>query len=40
MFTEALEKLTIEGNTRANALLGLAVVEWSASQQYKFFCMG
>jgi tetratricopeptide (TPR) repeat protein len=32
MFTEALEKLTIEGNTRANALLGLAVVEWSASQ--------
>jgi tetratricopeptide (TPR) repeat protein len=32
MFTEALEKLTIEGNTRANALVGLAVVEWSASR--------
>jgi tetratricopeptide (TPR) repeat protein len=32
MFSEALEKLTIEGNTRANALLGLAVVEWSASR--------
>ena len=28
-FTEALQKLTIEGNTRANALLGLAIVEWS-----------
>ncbi len=32
MFKEALEKLTIEGNTKANALLGLAVVEWSASR--------
>jgi tetratricopeptide (TPR) repeat protein len=32
MFNEALKKLTIEGNTRANALLGLAVVEWSASR--------
>ncbi len=32
MFNEALEKLTTEGNTRANALLGLAVVEWSASR--------
>jgi tetratricopeptide (TPR) repeat protein len=32
MFKEALAKLTIEGNTRANALLGLAVVEWSASR--------
>lgn len=32
MFTEALEKLTTEGNTRANALLGWAVVEWSASR--------
>jgi tetratricopeptide (TPR) repeat protein len=32
MFSEALEKLTIEGNTRASALLGWAVVEWSASQ--------
>lgn len=32
MFTEALQKLTTEGNTRANALLGLSVVEWSASR--------
>ncbi len=32
MFTEALQKLTTEGNTRANALLGLAVVEWSDSR--------
>jgi tetratricopeptide (TPR) repeat protein len=32
MFEEALAKLTAEGNTRARALLGLAVVEWSASQ--------
>lgn len=32
MFTEALKKLTAEGNTRANALLGLSVVEWSASR--------
>ena len=31
-FTEALKKLTTEGNTRANALLGLSVVEWSASR--------
>lgn len=31
-FTEALQKLTTEGKTRANALLGLAVVEWSASR--------
>ncbi|MFN2491797.1 MAG: helix-turn-helix domain-containing protein [Pyrinomonadaceae bacterium] len=29
MFNEALKRLTTEGNTRANALLGLAVVEWS-----------
>jgi tetratricopeptide (TPR) repeat protein len=29
MFTEALQKLTAPGNTRANALLGLSVVEWS-----------
>jgi tetratricopeptide (TPR) repeat protein len=28
-FTEALQKLTAPGNTRANALLGLSVVEWS-----------
>jgi tetratricopeptide (TPR) repeat protein len=32
MFTHALQKLTTEGNTRANALLGLAVVEWSDSR--------
>ena len=32
MFTEALQRLTTEGNTRAHALLGLAVVEWSASR--------
>ncbi|HUS10067.1 MAG TPA: helix-turn-helix domain-containing protein [Pyrinomonadaceae bacterium] len=32
MFEEALAKLTVEGNTRARALLGLAVVEWSASR--------
>ncbi len=31
-FREALKKLTTEGNTRANALLGLAVVEWSDSR--------
>jgi tetratricopeptide (TPR) repeat protein len=34
MFTEALRKLTAEGNTRANALLGLSVVEWSASRYH------
>lgn len=32
MFREALKKLTTEGNTRAHALLGLAVVEWSDSR--------
>ena len=31
LFATALERLTTEGNTRANALLGLALVEWSAS---------
>ncbi|HEX7331062.1 MAG TPA: tetratricopeptide repeat protein [Pyrinomonadaceae bacterium] len=30
--TEALEKLTIESNTRANALIFLAIVEWSSSR--------
>ncbi|MGH9932699.1 MAG: tetratricopeptide repeat protein, partial [Pyrinomonadaceae bacterium] len=35
MFTEALEILTAEGNTRAYALIGLAVVEWSASRYKK-----
>jgi tetratricopeptide (TPR) repeat protein len=32
MFGEALQKLATEGNTRANALLGLSVVEWAASR--------
>ena len=32
MFTEALKKLTAEGNTRANALLGLAEVERASSR--------
>lgn len=32
VFTEALNKLTTEGNTRANAVFGLSVVEWSASR--------
>ena len=32
MFQEALKKLTIEGNRRARALHGLAIVEWSASR--------
>ena len=32
MFTEALKKLTIEGKTRANALLGLAITERSSSR--------
>ena len=32
MFTEALQKLSTEGKTRANALLGLAVVERSCSR--------
>ena len=32
MLTQALQKLTIEGNTRANAVIFLAVVECSASQ--------
>lgn len=32
MLTESLQRLTIEGNTRANALIFLAIVEWSASR--------
>jgi len=32
MFNEALQKLTTAGNSRANALLGLSVVEWSDSR--------
>jgi tetratricopeptide (TPR) repeat protein len=31
-FTEALQKLTAKGNTRARALVGLAIVEWSAAR--------
>lgn len=34
LFTEALKRLTAEGNTRASALLGLSFVEWSASRYY------
>jgi tetratricopeptide (TPR) repeat protein len=30
LFIEALENLTLEGNRRANALVGLAIVEWTA----------
>jgi tetratricopeptide (TPR) repeat protein len=32
MFKEALKKLSTEGKSRANALLGLSVVEWSSSR--------
>jgi tetratricopeptide (TPR) repeat protein len=32
MFREALEKLKLEGNRRGRAILGLAVVEWSAAR--------
>jgi tetratricopeptide (TPR) repeat protein len=32
LFSTSLERLTTEGNTRANALLGLSVVEWSAAR--------
>lgn len=32
MVTEALQKLTAPGTTRANALINLSVVEWSASR--------
>jgi tetratricopeptide (TPR) repeat protein len=32
LFTEALKRLPSEGNTRANAVFGLSVVEWSASR--------
>ena len=31
-FSEALKRLTTEGNTRANALIGLSFVEWSESR--------
>jgi tetratricopeptide (TPR) repeat protein len=32
LFHESLRKLTVEGNTRATALLGLAVVEWASAR--------
>ncbi len=32
MLTEALKRITTEGNTRANAIVFLAAVEWSASR--------
>ncbi len=32
IFKEALQKLTTDGNTRAKGLVGLAIVEWSASR--------
>src|SRR5215213_7240253 len=32
LFSTALDRLTTAGNTRANALLGLSVVEWSAAR--------
>ncbi|MEP6911949.1 MAG: tetratricopeptide repeat protein [bacterium] len=32
IFNESLQKLTAQGNTRARALLRLAIVEWSASR--------
>jgi tetratricopeptide (TPR) repeat protein len=31
-FTEALQKLTAKGNTRARAIVGLAIVEWAAAR--------
>ena len=36
-FTDALQKLIMEGNARANALLGLSVVEWSLSRYDESF---
>src|ERR1041384_265706 len=36
-FTDALQKLIIEGNARANALLGLSVVEWSLARYDEAF---
>jgi tetratricopeptide (TPR) repeat protein len=32
MFIQAIQRLTLEGNTRAKAILRLAIVEWSASR--------
>src|ERR1044071_5954754 len=36
-FIDALQKLIIEGNARANALLGLSVVEWSLTRYDEAF---
>jgi tetratricopeptide (TPR) repeat protein len=36
-FTDALQKLIREGNARANALLGLSVVEWSLTRYDEAF---
>ena len=36
-FTDALEKLIVEGNARAYALLGLSVVEWSLTRYDEAF---
>ena len=36
-FTDALEKLIVEGNARAYALLGLSVVEWSLTRHDEAF---
>ena len=35
MINEALQKLTAAGNTRANALINLSVIEWSATRYKK-----
>jgi len=37
MFNEALQNLTTEGNTRARALLRLAILEWSAARYNEAF---
>lgn len=37
VLSEALQKLTAEGNTRARAVLRLAIIEWSASRHTEAF---
>jgi tetratricopeptide (TPR) repeat protein len=37
IFTEALKKLVAEGNTKAKALLGLSIVEWSSARYENAF---
>lgn len=34
VFKESLQKLSVEGNTKARAIVGLAVVEWSCGQYH------